>query len=203
MKRTVFTTVMASLLGVLCGCSNSQPAALTRKPEGKILIVCYSESANQNTMTAAKWIQQQVGGDLCGIKMVTPYSDSYRKVLKESKTHLDNNIKPEILPLGKNAADYDIVFVGSPVWYGTFAPPLGTFFSQNDLSGKTVIPFCTHGGGGAGHLFDDVAKAAPKSKVLPGLTLKGSNVVERTIGRGTASKASPDEVVKWLNEIFH
>ena len=203
MKGTVFTTVMASLLGVFCGCSNSSPAALNRKPEGKILIVCYSESANQNTMTAARWIQQQVGGDLCGIKTVTPYSDSYRKVLKESKHQLDNNIKPEILPLAQKVADYDIVFVGSPVWYGTFAPPLGTFFSQNDLSGKTVIPFCTHGGGGAGHLFDDVAKAAPRSKVLPGLTLKGSNVIERTIGRGTASKASPDEVVKWLNEIFN
>ncbi len=66
-----------------------------------------------------------------------------------------------------------------------------------------VIPFCTHGGGGAGHLFADVAKAAPNAKVLPGLTLKGSNVVERTLGRGTASKASPDEVVKWLNGIFN
>jgi len=203
MKRSAIMAAAASLWGLLCGCSNSSQVALARKPEGKILIVCYSESANQNTLTAAKWIQQQVGGDLCVIKMVPPYSDSYRKVLKESKHHLDNNIKPEILPLGKNVADYDIVFVGSPVWYGTFAPPLGTFFSQNDLSGKTVIPFCTHGGGGAGHLFDDVAKAVPKSKVLPGLTLKGSNVVERALGRGTASKASPDEVVKWLNEIFH
>lgn len=203
MKRSAIMTAAASLLVFLCGCSNPTQNRLSRKPEGKILIVCYSESANQNTMTAARWIQQQVGGELCGIKTVTPYSDSYRKVLKESKHQLDNNIKPEILPLAQKVADYDIVFVGSPVWYGTFAPPLGTFFTQNDLSGKTVIPFCTHGGGGAGHLFDDVAKAAPKSKVLPGLTLKGSNVLERTIGRGTASKASPDEVVKWLNEIFN
>ena len=202
MRKMVLMTVMASLLGFFCGCSNSSPVTLNRKPEGRILIVCYSESANQNTMTAATWIQEQVGGDLCAVKMVTPYSDSYSKVLKEAKNHLDNGIKPEILPLDKNVGDYDIVFVGSPVWYGTFAPPLGTFFSKNDLSGKTVIPFCTHGGGGSGHLFEDVAKAAPKSKVLPGLALKGSNVVERTIGRGTASKASPDEVIEWLNEIM-
>ncbi len=202
MRKTVLMTLMASLLGFFCGCSNSSPVTLNRKPEGRILIVCYSESANQNTMTAATWIQEQVGGDLCSIKMAAPYSDSYRDVLKEAKNHLDNGIKPEILPLDKNVGDYDIVFVGSPVWYGTFAPPLGTFFSQNDLSGKMVIPFCTHGGGGAGHLFEDVAKAVPKSKVLPGLTLKGSNVVERTIGRGTASKASPDEVIEWLNEIL-
>ena len=201
MKRTVIMALMA-ILGFLCGCSNSSPATLNRKPEGRILIVCYSESANQNTMTAATWIQEQVGGDLCAVKMVAPYSDSYSKVLKEAKHHLDNGIKPEILPLDKNVGDYDIVFVGSPVWYGTFAPPLGTFFSQNDLSGKTIIPFCTHGGGGAGNLFEDVPKAAPESKILPGLTLKGSNVVERKIGRGTASKASPDEVIEWLNEIL-
>lgn len=202
MRKMMLMTVMASLLGFFCGCSNSSPATLNRKPEGRILIVCYSESANQNTMTAATWIQEQVGGDLCSVKMVAPYSESYRDVLKEAKNHLDNGIKPEILPLDKNVGDYDIVFVGSPVWYGTFAPPLGTFFSTNDLSGKTVIPFCTHGGDGAGHLFEDVAKAAPESKILPGLALKGSNVVERTLGRGTASKASPDEVIEWLNEIL-
>ena len=202
MRKVLFMTGLASLLAGLCGCSSEPRAELLRKPEGKILIVCYSESPNQNTMTAAKWIRQQVGGDICVIKMVTPYSDSYRKVLKESKHHLDNDIKPEILPLDKNVADYDVIFVGSPVWYGTFAPPLGTFFSKYDLSGKTVIPFCTHGGGGAGHLFEDVAKAAPKSKVLPGLSLKGSNVVERTIGRGTRNKASVNEVVRWLNQII-
>lgn len=203
MKKSAIAVLAASLVGLFCGCSNSPQAVLNRKPAGKILIVCYSESANQNTMTAAKWIQQQTGGDLCAVRMAVPYSDSYRKVLKESKQHLwTTRIKPEILPLGRNVADYDIIFVGSPVWYGTFAPPLGTFFSQNDLSGKTVVPFCTHGGGGAGHLFEDVAAAVPNSKVLPGLTLKGSNVVERTLGRGTAAKASPDEVVNWLNKIF-
>lgn len=200
MRKTALMTVIASVLGFLFGCSNASPATLIRKPEGRILIVCYSESANQNTMTAATWIQQQVGGDLCAVKMVAPYSESYRDVLKEAKNHLDNGIKPEILPLDKDVSNYDIVFVGSPVWYGTFAPPLGTFFSKNDLSGKTVIPFCTHGGGGAGHLFEDVAKAAPESKILPGLELKGSNVVERTLGRGTASKASPNDVVNWLND---
>ena len=80
-KRTVIMALMA-ILGFLCGCSSSSKATLVRKPEGRILIVCYSESANQNTMTAATWIQEQVGGDLCAVKMVAPYSDSYSKVLK-------------------------------------------------------------------------------------------------------------------------
>ena len=194
---------LISLLAGFCGCSSEPRAELLRRPAGKILIVCYSESGNQNTLTAAKWIQEQLGGDLYRIRMVKPYnSGSYREVLKESKLHLDNKVRPEILPFAGNVADYDIIFVGSPVWYGTFAPPLGTFFSTHDLAGKMVIPFCTHGGGGAGHLYEDVAQAAPHSKILPGLTLRGSNVVERTIGRGTRDKASPDEVVRWLNQII-
>ena len=202
MKRTPIMAAATAILALFCGCDREQPAALKRKPEGRILIVCYSESANRNTLTAAELIRSQVGGDLVEIRMVKPYGSGYRQVLKESKHHLDNGIKPEIQPLGKNAADYDVIFIGSPVWYGTFAPPVGTVLAQNDLSGKNVIPFCTHGGGGAGHLYDDLAKAAPGAKILPGLTLRGSNVVERTIGRGTKDKVKPHEIVERLNEIL-
>lgn len=202
MKNSPFMAALASVCAFFCGCDQEQPAALKRRPVGRILIVCYSESANRNTMAAAELIRSQVGGDLAEIKMVKPYSSGYRQVLKESKRHLDGGVKPEILPLGKNAADYDVIFIGSPVWYGTFAPPVGTFLAQNDLSGKTVIPFCTHGGGGAGRLYDDLAKAAPGAKILPGLTLRGSNVVERTLGRGTKDKVKPREIVERLNEIL-
>lgn len=193
---------MASIIVFFCGCSNNPQVMLNKKPIGKILIACYSESPNQNTLTVAKWIQEQLNADLHVIKMEKPYSNSYKKVLKESKYHLDNNINPEILPFNMNIENYDIVFIGSPVWYGTFAPPIKTFLSQNDFSGKTVIPFCTHGGGGFGHLYEDIAKLLPNSKVLSGLTLRGSNVIERTIRRGTASKESSDKVVLWLNEVL-
>lgn len=201
MKGLLTMGLIAGIVSALCGCRNAEPATLNKKPEGRILVACYSESKNKNTLTAAKWIHQNVGGDLLEIEMVTPYSESYKDVLKESKKHLDDGVKPDIKPTGKNIADYDVIFIGSPVWYGTFAPPVATFLSQGDFSGKTVIPFCTHGGGGAGKLYDDIAKAVPQAKVLPGLTLKGSNIIERTIGRGTASKASPDEVIRWLNDI--
>lgn len=202
MKNIAKYLCIAGLLGALCGCRNSQPEeVLTWKPEGKVLIVCYSESGNQNTLTVANWIQELTGGSLHQIKMKTPYSKDYRDVLKESKHHIDNKISPEILPFGEDVKDYDIIFIGSPVWYGTFAPPMGTFLKQHDFFGKTVIPFCTHGGGGAGKLYDDLKTAIPGAKILPGLTVKGSNIVERTIGRGTKSKASKDEVIRHLNNI--
>lgn len=176
---------------------------LTVKPEGKVLVVYYSQSKNKNTGTIAKWIHEALGGDIYEIERAEPYSDSYREVLKESKAENESGINPKIKPFDKNVADYDIVFIGSPIWYGTYAPPVKTFLADNNLQGKTVVPFCTHGGGGASHFYEDVAKNAKGSpKVLEGFTAKGSNIVERTIGWGTKNKVSQDDVVTWLNKIF-
>lgn len=203
MKMKILSSIMAGFMMTVTGCA--QPAEdikLNRKPKGKILIVYYSQSSTRNTKTVAQWIQNQVGGELFEITMLKPYSDNYYTVLKESKKHIDGKIDPEIKPFQKKIAGYDLIFVGSPVWYGTFAPPLGTFLHSHDFTGKTVIPFCTHGGGGAGNLYRNIERTLPKAKILPGLTMKGHNVVERAIGRGTADKSSPSEVIKWLNEIF-
>lgn len=188
------------MLGLLFGCKSSLPEEpLTWKARGKVLVVCYSESKNQNTLTVAQWIQEVTGGTLLQLQMKQPYGDSYRQVLKEARQHLDSGTLPEILPLTEKLEDYETIFIGSPVWYGTYAPPVGTFMKGHDFSGKTVIPFCTHGGGGVERTFDEMAKAMPGANVLPGMVVRGSNVVERTLGRGTADKASKAEVIHHLN----
>ena len=79
---------------------------------------------------------------------------------------------------------------------------MATFLDANKLAGKTLAPFCTHGGGGAGNFFADVAKACPNAKVLEGLTIRGSNQVERRLGTGVTTHHTEDDVVAWLNRIF-
>ncbi len=207
MKLTIIVliaVVALSALGLVGCCFRSKEAKLTLKnrPKGKILIVYFSQSKTKNTKTVAGWIQQQVGGDLLEIQRVKPYSDSYSTTLKEAKADLDAQNPPEILPLDKNVADYDMVFVGSPIWYGTFAPPVKTFLAQAALNGKTVIPFCTHGGGGPSRFFDDVKAALPNSTLLEGIAMRGTNVVERTIGYGTEYRESPDTITQWLDKIL-
>ena len=201
MKNIIKYLCLAGLAGLLSGCKNTPPEVLNWKPDGKVLIVCYSESCNQNTLTVAKWIRELTNGSLHQIRMKTPYSKEYRKVLKESKHHLDNRIFPEILPFDGDIKEYDIIFIGSPVWYGTFAPPLESFIRKYDFSGKTVIPFCTHGGGGAGKIYEDLKKILPGAEVKPGLTVKGSNIIERTFKRGTKNKSSKEEIIHFLNRI--
>ena len=206
MKIFLILFGLAALLGILffygCVRSSAPTLSLNNKPAGKVLVVYYSQSPNQNTKIVAEWIHQQVGGDIFEIEMVTPYSDSYRQVLEESKRDNAAGIKPEIKPFKQDPADYDIIFIGSPVWYGTYAPPVGSFLASTDWSGKIIVPFCTHGGGGAGTLYADMAAACPKATMLEGLAARGSNVVERVLRRSTAHKESLDLVIAWLNRIL-
>ena len=83
----------------------------------------------------------------------------------------------------------DVVFIGSPNWWSTIAPPVASFLASYDLSGKTVIPFVTHGGGGMARCADDVRKLCPKSTVLKGGSFSGEGI-------RTARAA----LVKWVNE---
>ena len=175
---------------------------LAAKPTGKIAIVYFSQSRVRNTALVAKWIQKHVGGDLVPLEMAAPYPEPYGETLKAANAERAAGTHPPLKPIPP-LDGYDIVFIGSPIWYGTYAAPLATFFDSNKLSGKTVSPFCTHGGGGAGRFFDDVKKACPEAKVLDGLVIRGSNQIERRLGIGVASHNTKDDVVECLDKIFN
>ena len=72
-------------------------------------------------------------------------------------------------------------------WFKTLAPPVMSFLRLNDFTGKTIIPFCTHGGGGFGQIANDIAKECPKSKILPGIAVTGT--------------VTSEEVTNWLKMI--
>ena len=90
----------------------------------------------------------------------------------------------------ENLAQYDVVFIGSPNWWSTIAPPVATFLTKGDFSGKTVIPFVTHGGGGIARCEADMKKLCPGSTLLKGFAINGS----------TVQNAMP-RIQKWLQEI--
>lgn len=197
----------AAIVCAITGCrifskrSTEATVALSAKPKGRIAIVYFSQSKVQNTALVAKWIQKHAGGDLVPLEPQTPYPEPYGKTLKAANEERAAGVHPPLKavpPLN----GYDIVFIGSPIWYGTYAAPLATFFDGEKLSGKTVAPFCTHGGGGAGRFFEDVRKTCREAKVLDGLSIRGSNQIERRLDIGVAAHHTEDDVVEWLNRIF-
>ena len=129
----------------------------------KILVAYFSWSGN--TKVIAEKIHTQVGGDIFRIEPVTPYPDDYQTtaygIAKEQK---EKNIHPPIK--NTDVSSYDIIFVGTPAWWYTMAPPVMTFLEQNNFEGKTIITFVTHGGGGSYTIDKDMAKLAKGAKVI-------------------------------------
>ena len=199
--------ISVAVAGAIAGCrmfsrrDTASTIPLTASPQGKIAIVYYSQSQVQNTALVAKWIQKHIGGDLLPLEMVEPYPEPYGETLKAARRDVESDARPALKAI-PDLSGYDIVFVGSPIWYGTYAPPFATFADAAKLNGKIVAPFCTHGGGGAGRFFTDVRKAFATARTLDGLAIRGSNQIERRLGTGVTSHHTEDDVVEWLNRIF-
>ena len=113
---------------------------------GKILIAYYSWSGN--TRFAAEQIQKATGGTLFEIKPVKAYPKDYKACVDLARKECPAGFKPALASEVSDMAKYEVVFVGTPNWCSTMAPPVRSFLASYDFSGKTVIPFVTHGSGG-------------------------------------------------------
>ncbi len=130
-----------------------------------ILIAYYSWHGN--TGTIAELIQRETGGALFEIEPVQPYTTDYRAVVEQAKEEIGSGFRPELKALPE-ITSYTVVFLGTPIWWHTMAPPLATFIDCFNLSGRTVVPFHTHGGGGVGTFEEDIARMCPDSTVTAG-----------------------------------
>lgn len=160
--------------------STSKLQAQTISKDDKILIVYYSKSGN--TKVIAEQIKSQTGGDIFEIEPLRAYPEDYKQTTEQAKKEIAEGYKPALKNKVENIGQYDVIFVGSPCWWGTVASPVSSFLSEYDLSGKTVIPFMTHGGSGLGHSVDDIKKMLPNSKIV-GENAFWGNLVKTASGR--------------------
>lgn len=113
----------------------------------------------------ATYIQEQTGGDLYEIQPVTPYPEDYNECGDVALEERDNNARIEIQELPADLSGYDTLFIGYPNWNADLPMPLYTFLEEYDLSGKTIIPFTTHGGSGFSRTIDTIAELEPDAQV--------------------------------------
>ena len=166
---------------------SSQVKQAGEKP-GKILIAYYSRTGN--TKSVADEIQKNVGGDLFEIKTTNTYPEEYQATTEQAKTEKNNNFRPQLATQVADFSSYDVIFVGYPIWWGTMPMGVFSFLEQYNFAGKTVIPFCTHGGSGLGDSVSDIKKTLPQANVLSGLAVRGSE-----------SSKSQTEIANWLKSI--
>ena len=131
-----------------------------------ILIAYFSHSGI--TKKAAVLIHEIVGGDIYEIKELEPYPRNYNAVTGQAKQEIAKGHKPALKGNLPDISKYDVIFIGSPNWWSTIAPPLTTFLSSLDLTGKTIIPFITHGGGGLNRTVNDIKKLVQGASVQNG-----------------------------------
>ncbi len=144
----------------------------------KSIVIYYSWSGN--TRFAAETIAKKAGAALFEIKAETPYNSDFNKCCDEAKPECYGKKLRPIMPVsGLDLAKYDVVFVGTPNWWGTMAPPVRTWVTQNKdaLKGKTVCLFQTHGGGGMQRVGREFAEIiGDTAKVLPPKAFGGSSI---------------------------
>lgn len=136
---------------------------------GKVLIAFFSWGGN--TKGIAEEIQSQTGADLFEIELVHPYSSDYNTVLDEAQQDQKAQARPEIKNHVENMEQYDTIILGYPNWWASIPMPIASFLEEYDFSGKTIIPFCSHGGGRFGQSLTAIAKLAPDAAMGEALSV--------------------------------
>jgi len=149
----------------------------------RIAVVYFSWSPNGNTRFAAETIARKTDGRLFEIKAKKPYAAEYKACCDEAKPECYGKELRPILPIeGFDLAHYEVIFVGTPNWWGTMAPPVRTFLTENAsaLRGKVVCLFQTNGGGGMQRCAEEFAELLPGAKILPAADFTGSTIRTET-----------------------
>lgn len=175
MKRILLLAALAA--AVACGQKKSEAP--------KILVLYYSQS--QTTQKVAEEIQSRLGADIEEILPVVPYDGTYQETIERGNRERQSGILPEVQPLKADLSQYDVIFLGYPIWFGTYAPPVAALLNQVDLSGKKVVPFCTFGSGGLATSVRDLKAKCPGAEILPGYGVRAARIA-----------SAPKEVERFL-----
>lgn len=157
----------------------------TTASDGKILIAFFTWGGN--TKEIAEEIQAQTGADLFEITLVNPYSTDYNTVLDEAQRDQNEQARPELATHIENMNEYDTILLGYPNWWASIPMPIASFLEEYDFSGKTIIPFCSHGGGRFGQSLTAIAKLAPDSTMGEALSVHYSG-----------GSSLPEDITEWL-----
>ena len=145
-----------------------------------------------NVQQLAGWVQEETGGDLFPIQVTEPYSSDWDECLDRANQERRDDARPELEESVENLSDYDTVFLGYPYWWYGVPMPLLTFLEENDLSGKQVYLFCSHGTGGLAGSVEIITEAAPDAEI-------SDNIFDCYEEDASSSR---EEIQSWVSEVL-
>lgn len=153
-----------------------------------ILTLYFSRSGH--TRKVAEIIHQAAGGELAEIRTARTYSSSYAWAIVQGGLEKWKNEHPKLLPLAVSPEEYDVIFLGTPVWWFTITPAMKSFLAAHELAGKRIYPFITSGGQPKDS-FKDLEAACQKARVGEGF---------HVYFKGNSMKAYPEDIQDWVKE---
>lgn len=195
-----FALLIAGLLiSVSCSGNGATKEKEVMEKKAKVLIVFFSHAGENynvgnikvgNTKLVADEIQKVTGGDKFEIVANKNYDLPYNDLVNVAKEETEKGEKPSFKGEVKNIDDYDTVFIGGPIWWGTYPRVMFTFFDKYDLNGKTIIPFSTHEGSGLGSVVEDLKTLYPNATFKEAFSIYG-----------TETRKDLSKVDKWLKRL--
>lgn len=170
----ILSSIIAALVVGLSGCARAQERPIAESAiriDRKVLIVYLSRT--NNTKAVAEMIRDEVGGTIVPIELEKDYPADYKATLDQLAKENETGFLPPLKTRIENIGQYDTVFVGFPTWGMQLPPPVKSFFRQYNLQGKTVIPFNTNAGYGAGSSYASVREMCHECNVLEGFAATG------------------------------
>ena len=219
MKKIISLFMALAMVLSLVACSTNEPPSESAPEEsssqtnestpapsntnGKNLVVYFSMPDNVddstvvidgetlgNTQYMAYVIQETVGADIFRIEPETPYPTDHDTLVDLAKEEQNDNARPSIKDTIENFDTYENIFVGYPNWWGDMPMILYSFFDEYDFSGKTIIPFNTHGGSGFSDTISTIKELEPNAEVLDGKSISRNDIQD-----------AEQEIVDWVNSL--
>ena len=171
--KKILTAIMA--LAGITACSDQQ----------KVLVLYYSQYGA--TKTVAEEFAAQMGADIEAFDVDQPYDGDFNATIQRCLAEQAEGKMPKCNPLSVDLSKYDVIFLGYPIWFGVAAPPVAAMLQDNDLNGKTIVPFCTFGSGGLESSVAELKKALPDAQFCEGYGVRNARVAK-----------CPDEIAAFL-----
>lgn len=158
MKKLMTIIVAAA---VFSACTSQQP---------KMLVLYYSQEGT--TQKVAEEIVAQTGADIERIEAAEPYSGNFEETIQRCLKEREDGVMPEAMPITSDLSKYNVIFIGYPIWFGTYAPPVASLLKDIHLEGKAIVPFCTFGSGGLDSSVADLKQALPGADIREGFGIR-------------------------------
>ncbi len=187
MTKKLLPIILAALSLTACSKQKKADTQSADQTDKKTLVLYYSQTGA--TKTVAEELQRQLNADIEQIDVDEPYEGDFAQTIERCQKEKAAGEMPNINPLQANITDYDTIFIGYPVWFGTYATPIAALVKKYKFEGKKIVPFCTFGSGGLQTSTRDLAQALPQAEVLQGYGVRTARI-----------SAAPSELTRFLIE---